>query len=146
MTKTLKRYEYQRIRWAKRGVTKDKPFLYMLTLQVNLLEYRVTSFGEKVWLDNIAFILSRLRSSYSAWPTWGFSVCRWCCSPRVTSLDPSHLWRLSAGGLWAISLGWEHLADSQKLNFARFPKTRRSIFCFDGLMKNALIMKWMREC
>ena len=23
-------------------------------------------------------------------------------------------------GLWVISLGWEHLADSQKLNFARF--------------------------
>ena len=22
-------------------------------------------------------------------------------------------------GLWLISLGWEHLADSQKLNFAR---------------------------
>ena len=25
-------------------------------------------------------------------------------------------------GLWAISLGWEHLADSQKINFSRFPK------------------------
>ena len=23
-------------------------------------------------------------------------------------------------GLWVISLGWEHLADSQKLNFARY--------------------------
>ena len=22
-------------------------------------------------------------------------------------------------GMWLISLGWEHLADSQKLNFAR---------------------------
>ena len=44
-------------------------------------------------------------------------------------------------GLWAISLGWEHLADSQKLNFARFPETRRSIFGSDGRMKNALIMK-----
>ena len=33
----LARYEYQRQRWARRGVTEENRILYILTMQVRLL-------------------------------------------------------------------------------------------------------------
>ena len=117
----------------------------MLTLQVNLLEYRVTSFGEKVWLDNIALYLIQAEILVQCLANMGLLCVPLMLQSSGYLTGPLTPLETLSWGLWAISLGWEHLADSQKLNFARFPKTWQSIFCFDGLMKNALIMNWMRE-
>jgi len=109
LAKELPRYEYQRIRWAKRGVTKDKPFLYMLTLQAEIFVQCLANMG----LLSVPLMLQS--SGYLTGPLTPLETLSW--------------------GLWAISLCWEHLADSQKINFARQCKMSgsRGAVCDVGL-------------
>jgi len=107
----LPRYEYQRIRWEKRGVTSDNKSKFMITMQAEIMVQCVANMG----LLSLPLMLQS--NGYLTGPLTILEIFGWF--------------------LWCSSLIWEHQADMQKLEFARNSKKTgiRSSVCNVGLWK-----------
>jgi len=105
----LPRYQYQRQRWARRGVTEDNKLMFQFTMQCEIFVQCVANMG----LLSVPLMLQS--AGYLTGSLTLVEMVGW--------------------GLWCASLAWEHTADMQKLSFAKECKKsgRKGGVCNIGL-------------
>ena len=105
----LPRYQYQRIRWTRRGVTEETKLRYQITLQREILIQ---------CLANMGVLATPLMLQLSGYLTGSLTMLEYI-----------------GWTMWLISFGFEHLADMQKINFLKECKKKniRNSTCKVGL-------------
>ena len=107
----LPRYQYQRQRWARRGVTEDDRLMFQFTMQVRMyissLHHDTIHYVKcEIFVQcvaNMGLLSLPLMLQSAGYLTGSLTIVEMVC------------W-----GLWSASLAWEHTADMQKLTFAKY--------------------------
>ena len=124
LSQELPRYEYQRIRWAKRGVTEENRVAFLFTMQV---KHKINAYLTDELLQCEIFVQCVANMGVLSLPLMIQSAGYQ--SQSLTSFE------MFSWILWLVSLCWEHVADTQKLNFAKENKRlgKKSQVCNVGL-------------
>lgn len=128
LNQELPRYQYQRRRWAKRGVSDENGLLFMFTMQVQIIHIYCFMF-HLFFLQCEIFVQCVANMGLLALPM--IIQCSGYLDKSITN------WELASWVLWMASFAWEHIADMQKLNFGKECKKQglKRRVCNVGLWK-----------